>query len=78
MTITLEQMREDIAKIIHLDPSEVGDDDSLPDLGLDSLRLMRLAMRWEEAGLKVDFSIFAEHTTLGEWWSEITAMGAAG
>lgn len=78
MSLTLEQMRADIARIIHVDPEEIGDDDSLPDLGLDSLRLMKLAMGWEEAGLQVDFSVFAEHATLGEWWAEITAMGAAG
>ena len=78
MSLTLERMRADIARVIHLDPEEVGDGDSLPDLGLDSLRLMRLALQWEEAGLKADFSMFAEHTTLGEWWTEITARGLAG
>ncbi|MFE3836165.1 phosphopantetheine-binding protein [Pseudogemmobacter sonorensis] len=78
MSLTLERMRADIARMIHLDPEEIGDTDSLPDLGLDSLRLMRLAMEWEEAGLKADFSILAEHGTLGEWWAEISARGLAG
>ena len=75
MALTLEQMRADIARMIHLDPDEIADDDSLPDLGLDSLRLMRLAVIWEEAGLRADFSMFAESTTLGEWWAEIEARG---
>ena len=70
MTLTLDKMRADIAAIIDLDPSEVGDDDILPDLGLDSLRMMRLVLAWEEAGLKADFGLFAEYSTLGEWWRE--------
>ncbi len=78
MSLTLARMRADIARMIHLPVDEVGDDDSLPDLGLDSLRLMRLALEWEEAGLRADFSFFAESTTLGEWWAEISARGLAG
>lgn len=71
MTLTLEQMRADIAQAIDLDPSEIGDSDNLADLGLDSLRLMRLVMEWEGAGLKADFGLFAEYATLGEWWAQV-------
>lgn len=78
MSLTLERMRADIARMIHLPVDEIGDDDSLPDLGLDSLRLMRLALEWEAAGLRADFSLFAESTSLGEWWAEISARGLAG
>lgn len=73
MTLTLERMRADIATAIHMDPSEVRDDDHLADLGLDSLRLMRLVLAWEEAGLKADFSLFAEYETLGDWWTHVVA-----
>ncbi len=73
MSLTLEKMRADIAELIDLEPQEVGDTDSLPDLGLDSLRLMRLLVSWEEAGMNADFGLFAEYSTLGEWWSEIVA-----
>lgn len=76
MSLTLEKMRADIAALIDLEPEEIGDDDSLPDLGLDSLRLMRLVLGWEEAGLKADFSIFAEYATLGEWWQEVEKLQA--
>ncbi|SEH69169.1 phosphopantetheine-binding protein [Paracoccus alkenifer] len=77
MTLTLEQMRKDIAELIELDPSEVRDDDVLPDLGLDSLRLMRLVLAWEEAGLTADFGLFAEYSTLGEWWREVVLPAQA-
>lgn len=77
-TVTLEKMRADIARLIDLEPEEIGNDDHLPDLGLDSLRLMRLVSAWEQAGLKVDFAVFAESATLGEWWEAISHLRAAG
>lgn len=78
MTLTLEQMRKDVAELIELEPSEIRDDDMLPDLGLDSLRLMRLVLAWEEAGLNADFGLFAEFSTLGEWWREVVQPAQAG
>lgn len=76
MAVTLESMRADIARIIELDPSEVGDADNLPDLGLDSMRLMDLISLWEDQGLRADFSIFAEHASLGEWWQAVQHLQA--
>ena len=76
MSLTLEKMRADIAELIDLEPEDIGDDDSLPDLGLDSLRLMRLILSWEEAGLQADFSVFAEYATLGEWWQQVEQIQA--
>ncbi|WP_295044822.1 phosphopantetheine-binding protein [uncultured Paracoccus sp.] len=73
MTLTLDRMRADIAKAIHMDPADLRDDDHLADLGLDSLRLMRLVLAWEEAGLTADFSLFAEYDTLGDWWAHVVA-----
>ena len=74
--ITKDRMRADIAKMLHMDAGDVQDDDNLPDIGLDSLRLMKLVLAWEEAGLKADFGLFAEHGTLGEWWQAIEAQQA--
>lgn len=74
--ITKDRMRADIAKMLHMDAEDVGDEDNLPDLGLDSLRLMKLVLGWEEAGLKADFGLFAEHATLGEWWQVIETQAA--
>ena len=78
MALTLDGMRADIARIINLDPSEIGDHDNLADLGLDSLRLMDLTMAWEEAGLRADCGIFAEYSTLAEWWREVEKIQAGG
>jgi aryl carrier-like protein len=69
--LTLARMRADIANAIDLTPEELGLEDNLMDLGLDSLRLMNLTLLWQEAGLKIDFGIFAESATLGEWWQAV-------
>lgn len=66
---TIDVMRADIARIIGEDPSEVGDGDSLIDLGLDSIRVMTLIQRWGEQGVKLDFAQLAEKPTLAHWWS---------
>ena len=73
MTLTLDEMRADIAKAVHMDPADIRDDDHLPDLGLDSLRLMALVSAWEAKGLTADFAVFAEYATLGDWWRELSA-----
>lgn len=76
MTITLEKMRADVAAIIHEDASEIGFDDNLLDLGLDSMRLMNLILSWQEAGVDLDFGEFAEEFTLNGWWRAIEAKRA--
>jgi aryl carrier-like protein len=67
--LTREGMRADIARLLHEDPSEIGDDDSLIDLGLDSMRAMNLLLLWSERGLSLDFGEFAEELTLNTWWA---------
>lgn len=70
--LTLEQMRADIAAMLNEDPSEVGNDDNLIDLGLDSIRAMALVARWQKAGADVQFAELAEHTELGAWWAIVS------
>ncbi|MFC3123731.1 phosphopantetheine-binding protein [Pseudoroseomonas globiformis] len=67
--LTRDAMRAQIAATIHEDPSEIGDDDNLMDLGLDSIRAMQLLTRWNETGLGLDFPEFAERLTLNAWWT---------
>jgi len=67
--LTRESLRADIAAIIHADPEEIGGEDDLIDLGLDSLRAMNLLVRWSETGLQLDFGEFAERLTLDAWWA---------
>lgn len=69
--LTLERMRREVAEILYLEPEEVGDEDDLLDLGLDSVRLMSLAARWNEAGARVSFAELAEHPVLRRWWEAV-------
>lgn len=76
--LTLERMRADIAALLHEEPSAIGDDDNLMDLGLDSMRAMNLVLQWGEAGVSLDFAELAEHVTLAGWWKVARARQAAG
>ena len=75
--ITHAKMRADIAAMLHEDPSEIGDDDSLMDLGLDSMRAMNLVLLWSEGGLELEFAEFAENPTLNGWWALVSRKQAA-
>lgn len=66
MSIGIADLRADIAAMLDVAPDELGDDDNLMDFGLDSMRAINLAMRWEEAGVPLDLSDFAEAPTLRE------------
>lgn len=77
LPITQERMRADIAAMLHEDPSEIGDEDSLMDLGLDSMRAMNLVLAWSEGGLELEFSEFAENPTLAGWWALVSRKQAA-
>ena len=71
--LTLEKLRADVARMVGEAPEDIALDDNLMDVGLDSMRMLNLIMGWNEAGLKIDFSDLAEHTTLEGWWKVLSA-----
>ncbi|GAB4071587.1 phosphopantetheine-binding protein [Ancylobacter sonchi] len=75
-SLTMDGMRRDIAAMLHEDPSEIGEADSLLDLGLDSMRAMNLVLGWSEGGLDLEFSEFAEDPTLAGWWTIVARQQA--
>lgn len=75
--LTLERMRADIARMLHEAPEDILDDDNLMDLGLDSMRLMKLASQWREAGARVEFADLAVEATLGQWWTLVSRAASA-
>jgi len=72
--LTLDRLRTDIAHVLGESPADIGDDDNLMDLGLDSMRMLGLVMAWGKTGLPLEFSHLAEYTTLAGWWQVINAM----
>ncbi|WP_164002162.1 isochorismatase family protein [Pyxidicoccus caerfyrddinensis] len=61
------KVRADVAEVLQLSPSELGDDENLLERGLDSIRLMSLIERWRSVGTEVTFVELAEHPTLTDW-----------
>ena len=68
--LDLERMRADVARVLECTPAEIGDDDNLIDLDLDSMRMLGLVLAWGNTGQPLEFSQLAEHTTLRQWWDE--------
>ena len=50
-------------------PIEFDDDDNLIELGLDSLKIMRIVNEWRRAGSMVTFAELIEAPRLRDWWS---------
>jgi aryl carrier-like protein len=76
-TLTLERMRADVARMLDCQAADVGDDDNLIDLDLDSMRMLGLVLAWGNTGLPLEFSQLAEHTTLRQWWVVVQQLQAA-
>lgn len=75
--LTLERMRADLARVLDCTPTEIGDDDNLMDLDLDSMRMLGLVLAWGNTGLPLEFSQLAEHSTLRQWWAVVQRLQAA-
>jgi aryl carrier-like protein len=69
MTLTLDQLRSDIAEMLEDETTPFGDDDNLLDVGLDSMRAMNLILKWDEAGVPLDFADLAEAPTVAGLWA---------
>lgn len=72
--LTLERMRADVAALLGEEPADIGDDDNLMDLGLDSMRVLGLVMQWGETGIALEFPHLAEHVTLAGWWQTVQVL----
>ncbi|MFW0790734.1 phosphopantetheine-binding protein [Gordonia sp. CPCC 205333] len=71
--LTREQIIGDLAEILQVSPTEIGDDTNVLDYGLDSVRLMALIEKWRAAGaLKADLVALASDPVVGAWVRELT------
>lgn len=74
--VTIDRVRHDVAAILDVDPAEILDTDNLIDFGLDSIRLMTLVQRWNDAGLRASFADLAEWPELRRWTTLLSGSKA--
>ncbi|MEZ5210545.1 amino acid adenylation domain-containing protein [Gordonia sp. (in: high G+C Gram-positive bacteria)] len=74
-TETTQSLKAEIAEELGLDPADVGDDADLIGLGLDSIRMMRLAGGWRRRGYDIDFARLSAEPVVSAW---LRLLGAAG
>lgn len=58
-----------VSQYMQKSPSELGENDNLSYLGLDSIRIMRLVEEFRRSGAHVTFVDLAERPTLADWWN---------
>ncbi|MEZ2903972.1 phosphopantetheine-binding protein [Acinetobacter terrestris] len=71
--LTLEGLRQTIAKQLEIEAMEIQNDDNLFMLGLDSVSLMTLVGQWRELGVSVEFQDLVEEPTLADWQQRLKA-----
>lgn len=62
--LTADTVLGDLASAVGLEAGDVDPDDTLFDLGIDSVRLMGLLERWRAAGASVDFAGLSDNPTV--------------
>ncbi|WP_280354977.1 non-ribosomal peptide synthetase [Nocardia otitidiscaviarum] len=62
-----DEIRTAIATHLGLDPADIADGDDLIQLGLDSIRTMKLAGGWRKRGIAVNFAQLAAEPTVADW-----------
>ncbi|GAB4582929.1 non-ribosomal peptide synthetase [Nocardia sp. IFM 10818] len=65
--IALAEIRTAVAGHLGLAPDEIADHADLIQLGLDSIRTMKLAGSWRKRGLAVNFAQLAAEPTIAAW-----------
>lgn len=65
--ISFEEFRKQIKEMLS-DLVEFDDDCNLIELGLDSLKIMRLVNKWRKVGYKVTFSKIIAEPAVNAWW----------
>ncbi|MFE9784318.1 amino acid adenylation domain-containing protein [Nocardia salmonicida] len=63
------EIRAAIARHLDLTPDAVAEADDLIQLGLDSIRTMKLAGAWRKRGIAVNFALLAAHPTVDAWYA---------
>jgi aryl carrier-like protein len=67
-SLTVAQIRADVADVLGEDPQDIPLDENLVDHGLDSMRIMALVERWRrDHGTTASFVDLAEQPAVEAW-----------
>ncbi|MFE6924922.1 amino acid adenylation domain-containing protein [Nocardia sp. NPDC057663] len=69
VVIDRAEIRAAIARHLDLTPEDIADATDLIQLGLDSIRTMKLAGGWRKRGIAVNFALLAAHPTVDAWFA---------
>lgn len=75
--LTVDGIRACVAEMLDVDVATVGADDNLLMRGVDSIKLMGLASRWQRHGVEVPFVELAENPTAAHWAKLLGATRSA-
>lgn len=62
-----DDLRVQVADVLHCDPAEIQDQDNLVLRGLGSLELMRLVTAWRRHGKSIDLGAVIADPTITAW-----------
>ncbi|MFE9748343.1 amino acid adenylation domain-containing protein [Saccharothrix saharensis] len=62
-----EEIRALLAEHLELEPEQIGFDDDLVELGLHSMRMIKIAAGWRAEGFDVNFGDLAQRPSIDEW-----------
>lgn len=65
--LTKDEIKRDVAEILHILPDDISDTENLQFIGLDSIRLISLIEKWQCTGISANFSDLAENMTIAHW-----------
>ena len=69
-----EEIKVQIGKILKLDPEMLQDHDNLIEMGINSLKIMRLVNDWRKLGARVTFAELISQPTLHDWWELLSVF----
>lgn len=73
LPLTMDRLRGEVSDLLQQPGAEIDDNESLLDLGFDSIRLMTLVERVRSTGVEVSFIELAEQPTLVAWWELVSS-----
>lgn len=71
--ITEDQIVEDVARMLQIEPTSLILNVPVTDQGLTSMHLIVLIEQWRQAGLNVDFHTIMSLDTVEKWITELLA-----